>query len=440
MQFDTRLRLLIFNVGMILALAILFAVLGKDFYRMADLSTQEESVKLKAKTALKELSTNAQVPLATQDKKAMEGFLETFGADRDFVGASIVDANGQKFVDIGRVDFLETRSSMIPAGIITELDVDTIAGKAHVEIEGVMLGEVRVSYSVKRVHDAQNRFWFFMLAIIVAVVAGIVASVLFAKNIAGTIGGQTKILDRTANELNGSAADILAVAQQTESAANDEAAAVDETRNTMRTLLEASIQIAEAATSVAGSAELSAKASDVIAEHNATLNNQARRITDISETIRAIADKSDLLALNASLEGTKAGEAGRGFVLLGQELRRLAETILGAVREIQQLAQDIGEQAQGAVLATEQGQKHANQTLELSQRITLITQQQRTGTEQVSQSMDEIQRFTQHALTGSQQVRMTADSLVHSAKELGQVVEHTKAVVGVQSSQGRQNA
>ena len=66
------------------------------------------------------------------------------------------------------------------------------------------------------------------------------ASVLFGCSLAAGISEQTQMLGQTAQDLKASAAEILAVAQQTEVAANDEAAAVDETRRTMHALLEAS--------------------------------------------------------------------------------------------------------------------------------------------------------------------------------------------------------
>ena len=68
------------------------------------------------------------------------------------------------------------------------------------------------------------------------------------------------------------------------------------------------------------------------------------------------ADKSDLLALNASLEGTKAGEAGRGFALVAAEMRRLAESVMAAAREIKQLASDIRTAAADTVCAGEDGE------------------------------------------------------------------------------------
>lgn len=214
------------------------------------------------------------------------------------------------------------------------------------------------------------------------------------------------------------AAEILAVAQQTEANAADEAAFVDETRRAMDGLVESASSISTSASAVLERAELSASASRTIASRITELNAQALKITDVSDVIRGIADKSDILALNASLEGSRAGEAGRGFALVGTEMRRLAETVMDAVRQIKQLANEIREVSQAAVLATEEGQKIAAETTQTSRQITLITSQQRTATEQVTQSVDEIQQFTRQAVNGAKQSRAAAADLLRTTGQL----------------------
>ena len=72
-----------------------------------------------------------------------------------------------------------------------------------------------------------------------------------------------------------------------------------------------------------------------IAAAVARLNKRVQQIGKIVEFINGVADKSDLLALNAELEGTKAGEVGRGFSLVAAEMRRLAENVLESTKEIE---------------------------------------------------------------------------------------------------------
>jgi methyl-accepting chemotaxis protein-like sensor len=287
--------------------------------------------------------------------------------------------------------------------------------------------------------------WLTTIALLLSVVlVGAGVAWIFARakdvnSVTNRMRDSDDVISATTQELKASAAEILAVAKHTELNAADEAAAVDETRRTMHALLDASNGIAEGAKSVAEIAEQSASASGVIAERIAMLRTQALKITDVSETIQAIADKSDILALNASLEGARAGETGRGFVLVGAEMRRLAETVSTAVREIKQLASEIRELSQAAVFATEEGEKLSKETTETAKRIMLITAQQRTGTEQVSQSMDEIQKFTAQALSGAKQAQTTADNLANTAAELSNILEGSLRAHGAKHRPARRS-
>jgi methyl-accepting chemotaxis protein len=190
----------------------------------------------------------------------------------------------------------------------------------------------------------------------------------------------------------------------------------------MQALVGSAAEIADAAGKVSESAEHSVGASKIIGDRILNLTIQSQKIRKIAESIKSIADKSDILALNAALEGAKAGESGRGFVLLGNEMRRLAESIGTASGQVGDLAQEISEFSRGAVLSTEEGQKIAAETAAVARRITLITGQQRTATEQVTKSMDEVHQYTQQALAGAQQARATAGDLARTAAELEDLV------------------
>ncbi len=239
--------------------------------------------------------------------------------------------------------------------------------------------------------------------------------IVLARSVAA---GTVKSLSEAAQHLAAASSELLALAEQTESNMANEASSVDETRQTMEGMLGAANEVGQGADSVVESADRSVAASRTIGERINKLNVQAMKISDISETVRAIADKSDILALNASLEGTKAGEVGRGFALVGAEMRRLTETVMDAVREIKQLATQIQELSQAAVLASEDGQKLAVETTETARRITLIATQQRTATVQVTRAMDDIQDFTQQAVSGAKQAKETANDLVRTANNL----------------------
>jgi uncharacterized phage infection (PIP) family protein YhgE len=193
---------------------------------------------------------------------------------------------------------------------------------------------------------------------------------------------------------------------------------VEETQRTMETLLSSAKKIAESAQTVFKSAEKTQANNRIISDRASELKSHTERIGEILESIKEIADRSDLLALNASLEGLRAGEAGKGFTLVAAEMRRLAENIKGSVADIKELLSDIRESALSSVLAIEEGTRLSERTTDSALKITLITQQQQSGTEQVTQSMEELSHLINQGLAGTRQVTMAAGDLARLSEDL----------------------
>ncbi len=269
-------------------------------------------------------------------------------------------------------------------------------------------------------------------------------------------------------QLSTSAAEVLAAATQNESSTSAQASAIHETTATMEELKGASHQIAENAQMVAGIAEQTLSSARTgegsikafmgsmeKVRHNAVevddaiakLSKRVERIGTVVEVIDEIADRSDLLALNAALEGAKAGEAGRGFSIVAAEMRRLAENVMESTKEIKNLITEIREATHAAKEASDGNKREAaegeklggtamtsvsgilsgiQETSDAARVIHLATQQQRTATEQVVQSMSEIEEVTRQAQTGSKQATGAAAELTKLAERLAELVKRFK--------------
>lgn len=108
------------------------------------------------------------------------------------------------------------------------------------------------------------------------------------------------------------------------------------------------------------------------------------------DAVKEIATKSELLALNAALEGSRAGEAGRGFSLVAAQMQRLAESVAASVRDIQTQLDDVRRAGQAGAVAIEQSTGTADATAERAEQIRLTTQQQQAGVEQVNGAMTDL--------------------------------------------------
>jgi methyl-accepting chemotaxis protein len=226
----------------------------------------------------------------------------------------------------------------------------------------------------------------------------------------------------TSGQLTGAAAELYAAAQKQETAAESQSEQMTEASTTVQSLLDSASQIAEAARGVLDNAQRTRETTEISAQRIGELSTHAARIAELLEVIRDIADRSDLLALNASLEATRAGETGRGFTLVAGEMRRLAERVTASVEDVKTLLVDVKTSGSSSVQATEEGRKLAESTTDSARDITLVTQQQRSATEQVSQTMRQISKVLSSSLTTTQQTRSSAELLKSQSAELERVI------------------
>ena len=225
-----------------------------------------------------------------------------------------------------------------------------------------------------------------------------------------------------ANQLTHLSQELAGLARSQESASGQQVGAIEETRGTMEVMLASAQQIAESSSVVLGNAERTVAGNRDVAHRVQELNSHAERVAEILAAIMQVADRTDLLALNAALEGTKAGEAGRGFTLVAAEMRRLAESVMESVAGIRRLMNDMRTASHSAVAAGQEGIALSEETTRSARDIALVTQQQRKATEQVGRSMDDMAATVSQATTSTRQTAATAQDLVRAALQLDRLV------------------
>jgi len=229
-------------------------------------------------------------------------------------------------------------------------------------------------------------------------------------------------ISQNALQLAGAASEMYAAAQEQEATAQQQSIGVQEVAQTMESLLGAATHVTESTMSVLNRAERTRETTSRTVERISEMSEHASRIGTILEAIRDIADRSDLLALNAALEGARAGEAGRGFALVAGEMRKLAEQVTGSVADVKKLVGDVRASVSATVLATEESTKLAEGTAESARQINMVTQQQRSGTEQAGQSMRSVASMISQSLAATQQIRSLAEDLKIQADNLTKIV------------------
>lgn len=239
-------------------------------------------------------------------------------------------------------------------------------------------------------------------------------------------------------EVSGSASELSSGSEQLAATTTEQTAAVTEASVTMEELARTSATIADTVDRVAEQAadtrdNLEQAKSDIQAssERTLALADRVHEISAILGLINEIADQTNLLALNAAIEAARAGESGRGFTVVADEVRRLAERSKASAAEIAGIVDGAQRETSATLLAMEKGAKQMQQGLLLVEQVAvaadqvrLTTQQQRAGSEQVVLSMDQIADASRQVSDTAQQIAVSSGSLA----QLAAVLERTASV------------
>jgi methyl-accepting chemotaxis protein len=280
-----------------------------------------------------------------------------------------------------------------------------------------------------------------------ALVGGIVESAAKVAGAARQVDESTKLVATGSGKQSGAASAVAASVEQlsvsiAQVADNAKVASdVTETANTASG--KGSAVVGDAVREMEKiAAEIHDSASVILA-----LGERSQQISGIANTIKDIADQTNLLALNAAIEAARAGEQGRGFAVVADEVRKLAERTTQSTQEITGMLSGVqsetenavknmesvtGRMQHGVALAKEAGsalteiRKHAGHTVIAVRDIAAATREQTSASEEIARNIEEIACKAEANVQSSTQTQHAVGELVELSARLTAMVRRFK--------------
>ncbi len=248
-------------------------------------------------------------------------------------------------------------------------------------------------------------------------------------------------LDQSACHIASSAQELSAVSEQSRSGVNQqrlELEQVSTAMNEMAATVQEVARHAETAFGSARSADSDASAGDhkvglTISRINSLadeirhsletihqLESESLNIGSILDVIKGVAEQTNLLALNAAIEAARAGEHGRGFAVVADEVRALAKRTQQATAQIEALIQGLQSKAQESVIMMDRSTTMASETV-------AVANEAGASIHAITRSVSDIQQMNSQIATASEQQSSVAEEINRSVFSIREVSEHSAA-------------
>ena len=253
------------------------------------------------------------------------------------------------------------------------------------------------------------------------------------NNMISEIRMATTTINGAANEISQGNSDLSSRTEQQASSLEETASSMEELTGTVRLNAENASQANGLASQASDVAKNGGELIERVVVTMSSINESAKKISDIIGVIDGIAFQTNILALNAAVEAARAGEQGRGFAVVASEVRTLAQRSANAAKDIKELISDSVEKVEsGNALVNQSGDTmqeivtSIQRVNDIMSEIAAASNEQASGIDEIGKAVTQMDEMTQQNAALVEQAAAAAESLSSQADQLAQRVDTFK--------------